>query len=161
MAEEDTVLVNEIEKLSLKKSIALKKAPKHSCYLLESTVINRTYVGYTVDLKRRLRQHNGEIKGGAKRSRWGKPWCVVGYLGGFPNSTVALQFEWALHHCRKGGWGCNGRIRAIEILLESERVTAKAPLTKNLKLTMYWVKEGMKFDRTHLNCKEEKSDLFD
>ena len=32
------------------------------CYFLRSE--NRTYNGYTVDLKRRLRQHNGELKGG-------------------------------------------------------------------------------------------------
>jgi hypothetical protein len=32
------------------------------CYFLRSQ--NRTYNGYTVDLERRLRQHNGELKGG-------------------------------------------------------------------------------------------------
>ena len=36
---------------------------KYYVYLLKSTVSNRTYVGYTVNIKRRLRQHNGEIKG--------------------------------------------------------------------------------------------------
>ena len=35
------------------------------CYFLRSE--NRTYNGYTVDLKRRLRQHNGELKGGCLR----------------------------------------------------------------------------------------------
>lgn len=144
---------------SISKPAKLKK--EHICYLLESTVIKRTYIGYTIDLKRRLRQHNGEIKGGAKRSRWGKPWRVVGYLSGFPNSTTALQFEWAIHHCRKGGWGTEGRIRAIEILLETEKVTTKAPLTSNLNLTMYWVKKDMKFTNPHLNCREEQSTLFE
>ena len=36
----------------------------HYCYFLQSK--NRTYNGYTVDLHRRLRQHNGELAGGAK-----------------------------------------------------------------------------------------------
>ena len=31
------------------------------CYFLRSQ--NQTYNGYTVDLKRRLRQHNGELVG--------------------------------------------------------------------------------------------------
>jgi len=47
----------------------------HYCYFLRSQ--NLTYNGYTVDLKRRLRQHNREIKGGAKytsRKKVVSPW---------------------------------------------------------------------------------------
>jgi predicted GIY-YIG superfamily endonuclease len=36
---------------------------------------NSSYVGYTSNLKRRLRQHNAEIKGGAKATRGGK-WTI-------------------------------------------------------------------------------------
>ena len=35
-------------------------------YLLKNSSNNRTYVGITNNLERRLRQHNGVIKGGAK-----------------------------------------------------------------------------------------------
>ena len=35
-------------------------------YLLINNVHNRTYLGITNNLKRRIRQHNCEIKGGAK-----------------------------------------------------------------------------------------------
>lgn len=36
------------------------------CYILYNTHNNQTYNGFTVNLERRLRQHNSEIKGGAK-----------------------------------------------------------------------------------------------
>ena len=46
----------------------VKKDP-WSCYILGSKnekYPNHTYVGMTNDLKKRIRQHNKEIKGGAK-----------------------------------------------------------------------------------------------
>ncbi len=55
----------------------------------------RTYIGATVDLNRRLRQHNGELKGGAKRTGV-RPaqWYRVCYVRGFTSWRAALQFEW-------------------------------------------------------------------
>lgn len=59
---------------------------------------NCTYVGATVDLERRLRQHNKEIKGGAKRTTTkvnkGKTWKRACYVSGFPTWSATLQFEW-------------------------------------------------------------------
>jgi len=40
-----------------------------SIYLLENTDNKRTYIGVTTDIDRRLRQHNGELVGGAKYTR--------------------------------------------------------------------------------------------
>lgn len=55
----------------------------------------RTYIGATVDLERRLRQHNGELKGGARRTKV-RPgeWYRVCYVRGFKTWQEALQFEW-------------------------------------------------------------------
>ena len=71
---------------------------KYFVYLLESTN-HLTYVGATVDLNKRLRQHNGEIKGGAKATtmkvKKGEKWRRVCYIEGFPNWSECLKFEWA------------------------------------------------------------------
>lgn len=60
-------------------------------YLLRSS--RKMYIGATVDLERRLRQHNGEVKGGAKATR-GRKWKRVAYISGFPNWKTTLAFEW-------------------------------------------------------------------
>ena len=66
-------------------------------YLLVSTD-HCTYVGATMDLERRLRQHNKEIKGGAIQTSAkvmkGEIWLRACYVSGFPDWTAALQFEW-------------------------------------------------------------------
>ena len=66
-------------------------------YLLVSTKGN-TYIGATVDLNRRLRQHNKEIKGGAHATgikvSQGETWVRAVHVSGFPDWPSALQFEW-------------------------------------------------------------------
>ncbi|CAK9055053.1 unnamed protein product [Durusdinium trenchii] len=64
------------------------------CYLLASVTRRRAYTGITTDLSRRLRQHNGELRGGAKATRAGGPWQVVCVVQGFPSKVDACQFEW-------------------------------------------------------------------
>lgn len=68
------------------------------CYLLECSD-KSTYIGATVDVNRRLRQHNSELVGGARRttakSAGGvKRWARILYVSGFYSSIEALQFEW-------------------------------------------------------------------
>jgi predicted GIY-YIG superfamily endonuclease len=70
----------------------------HLCYILYSTVSNRIYIGYTNDFPHRIRQHNGEIKGGAKKTKLFRPWKPICTIHGFYDNTSALRFEWRLQH---------------------------------------------------------------
>jgi predicted GIY-YIG superfamily endonuclease len=102
-------------------------------YLLVSTSGN-TYVGATVDLDRRLRQHNKEIKGGARATgikvEQGEKWERFVYVSGFPDWQATLQFEWRWKHLsRKYPLKMNPlerRIKALKDLLALERSTSKA-----------------------------------
>jgi len=102
-------------------------------YLLVSTS-GATYVGATVDLDHRLRQHNKEIKGGAvatsvKVAR-GETWRRHCYVSGFPTWQAALQFEWRwkqLHRkLPRNVSPLENRMKALDTLLSLERSTSKA-----------------------------------
>tara|TARA_A100001015_G_scaffold282307_1_gene346442 strand:+ start:213 stop:578 length:366 start_codon:yes stop_codon:yes gene_type:complete len=66
-------------------------------YFIESTN-GSTYIGATVNLNKRIRQHNKEIRGGAKatsnRVNGGEVWQYICYVENFPSYNEALKFEW-------------------------------------------------------------------
>ncbi len=63
-------------------------------YLIQN-VNGRFYIGITIDVQRRLRQHNGEIKGGAKATRAGRPWKIT-YTEEFKKRGDAQRREYTL-----------------------------------------------------------------
>ena len=73
------------------------------CYLLRSMSPSHgrsTYIGFTTNPSRRLRQHNGQLVGGARRtaSQGKRPWSLVCVVAGFGTAREALSFEWAWQH---------------------------------------------------------------
>jgi structure-specific endonuclease subunit SLX1 len=96
---------------------------------------NATYVGATVDLDRRLRQHNKEIKGGAiattSKINRGETWIRACHIAGFPDWKAALQFEWRWKQLSrqisdKKLKPLEKRMNALKTLLALERPTTKA-----------------------------------
>jgi structure-specific endonuclease subunit SLX1 len=102
-------------------------------YLLVSSD-DSTYVGATMDLERRLRQHNKEIKGGARATGikvdMGQTWTRVCHVRGFPDWQTALQFEWRWKHMsRKLSIKMkpyDRRMEALKRVLALDRPTTKA-----------------------------------
>ena len=107
-------------------------------YFIESTN-GSTYIGATVNLEKRIRQHNKEIKGGAiatsNKVINGEVWSYVCYVENFPNYNEALKFEWRWKQISRILQKKNPkqnprekRLEALQILLDLERPTSKAML---------------------------------
>jgi structure-specific endonuclease subunit SLX1 len=87
-----------------------------------------------MDVDRRLRQHNKEIKGGAHatgaRVSQGCIWKRHCYVAGFPSWNAALQFEWRWKQLSRKLPNkmppMERRLRALQTLLAMDRPTTKA-----------------------------------
>ena len=87
----------------------------------------KTYVGVTPDLDRRLRQHNGLLSGGAKATH-GRQWERICHVAGFPDHTAVLQFEWRWKQLSRKRLGppLERRLQALQELLALDRPTSAA-----------------------------------
>ena len=119
---------------------------KYYVYILESSDKASTYVGATINLDHRLRQHNKELVGGAHATSikvaQGHTWRRVCHVEGFPDWSAALQFEWRLKQLSRKLFkiknsnkdankdasvkSIDRRIQALHQLLALERPTSKA-----------------------------------
>ena len=106
-------------------------------YILKSD--NYSYVGMTNDFSRRYRQHNKEIKGGAKYTSKREGWYPICIIDGFLTMKEACQCEWAVKHSRKikGFDGPLRRVLNLNLLLTKERWTSKSPKIKDQNITIY------------------------
>lgn len=124
----------------------MKCSNNWSVYLLISG--NRTYIGSTTDPARRLRQHNGEIRGGARATR-GRKWTIACYVSGFPNRSSACRWE-RICKCRARGYA--SRYNALAGLLSNQcpikGILPMYPVPDNLQwgdLDPYEVREGIRW----------------
>lgn len=121
------------------------KQRNYYCYILKNSVPSenkKTYNGFTVDLKKRIRQHNSEITGGAKytTSNGKKTWHYYAILTGFDTAVSALSCEWWIKHPtghrRRPLCYSNpcGRILGLQKVLEDTRFKGYNP---NLQYTLW------------------------
>jgi predicted GIY-YIG superfamily endonuclease len=113
----------------------IKKESKYFCYILRSlnpSFSNSTYNGSTNNLVRRLRQHNGEIVGGAKATKGKGPWIYITIWEGFKTHKESLSCEWRIKHptnTRKRPSqynGIKGRIKSLNLLIGLDNWTKKS-----------------------------------
>jgi predicted GIY-YIG superfamily endonuclease len=112
-----------------------EKTSKNYCYIIKTkpnkTNIIKTYIGYTVDPCRRLKQHNCLLKGGAKRTTAvsnvnNDAWDFLAIITSNDEKftkNLALSIEWNLK-CPLGKKkrdakynGINGKINSILLVL--------------------------------------------
>ena len=100
----------------------------HYCYILFNELNNKTYNGYTVNLERRIRQHNGEIKGGAKYTiKENLEWKYLLIIESEQlDHNTALCFEWMMKFPTrkkprpKNYQGIIGRINSLPLVFSYE-----------------------------------------
>ena len=110
-----------------------------ACVYLLRNATGRTYVGCTVGLRKRVRQHNGELAGGAAQTARGRPWEVECVVEGFRTRQEALQFEFAwrrVHRRRRHPYTVSGRRASLAHLQTMARWSRNAPLAAEVPLTI-------------------------
>ena len=128
------------------------------CYCLNFNSKRKSYVGATKNMGRRLRQHNGFIKGGSKYCRKDRPWKLMIKVGGFLTWSQTLQFEWAWKYqtrqITKKYFNHKNvierRILALEILLNKDKWTRNSLSSKDLPLNIYISNNIVLYDKIQI-----------
>tara|TARA_B110000046_G_scaffold175918_1_gene201029 strand:+ start:50 stop:505 length:456 start_codon:yes stop_codon:yes gene_type:complete len=108
-------------------------------YLLKSD--KYSYVGMTNDFTKRFRQHNKEIKGGARYTSKRTDWYPVLIIDGFEDMKSAMQCEWRLKHFARGHGsvrGVKGKLKYLSKYLYQENIikgTPQIPIFEKRKWT--------------------------
>jgi predicted GIY-YIG superfamily endonuclease len=100
-----------------------------------------------------LRQHNGQLSGGARATAGGQ-WTRVCHITGFPHERAALQFEWAWKHFSKkqSGSALTRRIKSLFELFACEQPTSKATDFQSYVKDLQVVWEDDSIDPSSVSC---------
>ena len=117
------------------------------CYCLESQSPvwhGSSYIGFTTNPRRRIRQHNGELTNGARRTKGRRPWKMVCFIGPFSSEVSGLKFEWSWTYparsarLRRHGTHLTGR-GGIAATLKTLDAMLHTPPWSLMPLTVSWV----------------------
>lgn len=90
-------------------SVVAVRPREYLVYFLQAG--RQSYIGFTVNMTRRLRQHRGELVGGAKyTSSWPhrRHLKLVACIRGFPTRHSALSYEWHAKRVCSSSWNFSG-----------------------------------------------------
>lgn len=121
---------------------------------------NLSYIGMTNDFTHRIRQHNQEIKGGAKYTKKKKNWYPICIIDGFPDMRSACQCEWRLKHLAKRGTirNVNDRMSHLSNFISDKDKKWTSRCLNNIQtqnLTFYiddeYVKDFLRYDHKYIH----------
>lgn len=106
------------------------------CYVLHSKKIKRSYVGCTINVSHRLRQHNGIICGGAKSTHKKGPWILIkstrvkkhGSVKKYGRGEAQRVEKWI-----KRGKGLDGRLKRLKFYKKTGNTPKRIPPTRKKK----------------------------
>lgn len=91
-------------------------------YLLINTNNNKTYIGITNNINRRIRQHNGDLVGGAKYTTNNKndgKWLYYGFINNLSkNISLSLEKKIKIKSRKLNGKPLDKRLKAINIIID-------------------------------------------
>ena len=127
------------------------------CYILRNKqpqYSHLTYNGSTNNPKRRLRQHNEEISGGARYTHGRNGgWEINALLTGFTDHKNALSCEWRIKHTNgkpgkrpQNHLGVVGRIVGLNEVIQLDKWTSKCVVNnKDINYRLYIAEDVEKY----------------
>jgi putative endonuclease len=127
-------------------------------YILANKLNTKTYIGSTVNINRRLRQHNEEIKGGAKYTKGIRCWkfyCVLFNVSEANNKCNCLSNEWHLKFQSRKSIGCSYKKRNDGVRKRLLRLIEESPNNGLFKFVLFVSKDFLGLNKDILSIHED------
>lgn len=128
------------------------------CYLLTCNRQRRTYIGMTNNFTRRIRQHNGELAGGARATSnpYNRPWTLAATVHNFRDKIHAMQFEWRWKKSRPRAYGVKQRIKKLDVLIDTFNKTCDVKIEKKIHIHFNYIESEVNVDNNNNHSHEMK-----